>query len=93
MGGYDDVSDDTTDQAECFDLMNPEWRSIAPLNIGRSGLSACTFSGITRIRPYIKDDRFRCRLKNVSAEDNINSYRTEPRDIRPALQVDQNVFV
>lgn len=87
MGGYDDIADDTTEQSECFDPTFPEWHSIAPLTFARSGLSACTFSGISRITRYINDDRFRCLLKNVFKKDDSCTDRSESGEIRSALQI------
>lgn len=69
MGGYDDISDVTTDHCECFDPSKAQWRTIASLAVGRSGLSACTFSGFKDVTPYIRDNRFRCLLKNVAREE------------------------
>lgn len=87
MGGYDDIADDTTNQTECFDPAFPEWRPIAPLSFARSGFSACTFSGITRTMPYMKDNRYRCLLKNVLKKDYEINETSESGDIRSTLQI------
>ncbi|GIY31868.1 hypothetical protein CEXT_91211 [Caerostris extrusa] len=69
MGGYDDESDTTTDECECYNPSVPRWKRIAPLSIGRSGLSACVISGLKNVQDYTLDCTSRSALMKHLSED------------------------
>ncbi|GFY73392.1 kelch-like protein 10 [Trichonephila inaurata madagascariensis] len=69
LGGYDDVEDTTTEDAECFDPSTSKWKRIAPMKVGRSGLSSCLLSGLKNVQEYILDSESRSVLNKYFSED------------------------
>ncbi|XP_054719276.1 kelch-like protein 10 [Uloborus diversus] len=67
IGGYNDVDEVITDVCECYDLLKPKWKFVAPMGLARSGLSVCKVSEIQNLKDFIRFDKARCLVRETGS--------------------------